>query len=111
MGSGFGVGVDGYRARPELLGADSGEVYCGCAGHACIVLVVVVVKGREGKGAREDVPGVWAVLVSRLSPGITRTPVCFHASSGGAVGGSVSVGAAIVCVFLVRGASRAEGGG
>jgi hypothetical protein len=33
------------------------------------------------------VPGVCAVLASRESAGMTRTPVCFHASSGADVGG------------------------
>jgi hypothetical protein len=42
------------------------------------------------------IPGVWAVLESRESDGMTRTPVCFHASSGGPVGGSVNVGVAIL---------------
>jgi hypothetical protein len=42
---------------------------------------------RKGKGREERVPGVWAVLASRESAGMTRTPVCFHASSGADVGG------------------------
>jgi hypothetical protein len=42
--------------------------------------------GKRGKRGRE-VPGVWAVLESRESAGMTRTPVCFHASSGTEVGG------------------------
>jgi hypothetical protein len=42
---------------------------------------------RKGKGREQRVPGVWAVLASRESAGMTRTPVCFHASSGADVGG------------------------
>ena len=34
----------------------------------------------EGRG--EEVPGVWAVLVSSWSPGMTRTPVVFQPSVG-----------------------------
>jgi hypothetical protein len=44
-----------------------------------------VVRGEEGTGigeGRKGLPGVWAVLVSSWSPGITRTPVVFQPSSG-----------------------------
>ena len=39
--AGFGIGVDDDGAGPELLGADAGEVYGGCAGHAWGFLLVV----------------------------------------------------------------------
>lgn len=52
--------------------------------------------GGVGWEEEKNGPGVWAVLVSSWSLGITRTPVCFQASSGGDVGGDVMVGSDIV---------------
>jgi hypothetical protein len=36
---------------------------------------------------RKEIPAVWGVLESNESAGMTRTPLCFHASSGVDVGG------------------------
>lgn len=83
MCAGFGARVDGYGPGPELLSAQSRRVDRGGARHAWWLLV----SGREERGM-EDVPGVCAVLVSRESEGMTRTPVCFHWSGGGDVGAS-----------------------
>lgn len=50
--------------------------------------------------AARDMPGVWAVLVSRLSAGTTQTPLCFHGGSlleGTTGDGAVSAIIAVPC--------------
>jgi hypothetical protein len=48
-------------------------------------------------------PGVWAVLLSSRSPGITRTPVCFHSSGVAGTGGCNN------CSAIVFEISRGDG--
>ena len=50
----------------------------------------VIVRGGELEGGwkgGKEIPGVWGVLESNESAGMTRTPLCFHASSGADIGG------------------------
>jgi hypothetical protein len=51
--------------------------------------IPVVVRGRNRRetGKKEGIPGVWGVLESNELAGMTRTPLCFHASSGADDGG------------------------
>jgi hypothetical protein len=52
--------------------------------------IPVIVRGGELEGGwkgGKEIPGVWGVLESNESAGMTRTPLCFHASSGADIGG------------------------
>jgi hypothetical protein len=49
MGPGFGVCVDGHGASPELLGANSREIYGCCACHAWSGVVSWEEEGRVGR--------------------------------------------------------------
>jgi len=73
MRPGLCVCGDSDRAGPELLRPHARGVDCGGACHAC--------------------SGVCAVFSSRLSPGMTFTPVCFQWSLGAGVSGTAAAAA------------------
>lgn len=66
VGAGFGVGMDGHGARPELFRADAGEVDGGSAGHAGGLGSVCVEGVRGNDGDAVVLPGEIGSLGTRI---------------------------------------------